>query len=73
MAASTYERINALNRKTAKRYAKLSGAALTEATTFIDRYLNACRKVGVEVDLSTIHEILNTAANDRLYFKRLPG
>lgn len=62
------DRILQIDHIQARRYAKLSGAALEIATEGIIRHLRACARMDVNPDASAVREIIDDALNGRRVF-----
>ena len=63
-----FERIQKIDHIQARRYTKLSGAALSIATEGILRHLRACERMDVNPDTSAVREIIDDALNGRRVF-----
>jgi hypothetical protein len=62
------DRILQIDHIQARRFAKLSGAALEIATEGIIRHLRACARMDVNPDASAVREIIDDALNGRRVF-----
>ena len=62
------DRILQIDHIQARRFAKLSGAALDIATEGIIRHLRACDRMEVNPDASAVREIIDDALNGRRVF-----
>ena len=62
------ERLQAIDHIQARRYSKLSGAALDIATEGILRHLRACDRMDVNPDVAAVREIIDDALNGRRVF-----
>ena len=62
------ERLQAIDHIQARRFAKLSGAALDIATEGILRHLRACDRMDVNPDVAAVREIIDDALNGRRVF-----
>jgi len=62
------DRILQIDHIQARRFAKLSGAALDIATEGIIRHLRACARMDVNPDASAVREIIDDALNGRRVF-----
>ncbi len=62
------ERILQIDHIQARRFSKLSGAAVEIATEGIIRHLRACAKMDVNPDASAVREIIDDALNGRRVF-----
>lgn len=62
------ERLLRIDHIQARRFSKLSGAALDIATEGIIRHLRACDRMDVNPDTSAVREIIDDALNGRRVF-----
>lgn len=62
------ERLKMIDHIQARRYSKLSGAALDIATEGILRHLRACDRMDVNPDVAAVREIIDDALNGRRVF-----
>jgi hypothetical protein len=62
------ERLKLIDHIQARRYSKLSGAALDIATEGILRHLRACDRMDVNPDVAAVREIIDDALNGRRVF-----
>jgi hypothetical protein len=62
------DRILQIDHIQARRFTKLSGAALEIATEGIIRHLRACARMDVNPDASAVREIIDDALNGRRVF-----
>lgn len=62
------ERLQKIDHIQARRYSKLTGAALDMATEGILRHLGACDRMDVNPDISAVREIIDDALNGRRVF-----
>ena len=62
------DRILQIDHIQARRFTKLSGAALDIATEGIIRHLRACARMDVNPDASAVREIIDDAINGRRVF-----
>ena len=62
------DRILQIDHIQARRFSKLSGAALEIATEGIIRHLRACARMDVNPDASAVREIIDDALNGRRVF-----
>jgi hypothetical protein len=62
------DRILQIDHIQARRFTKLSGAALDIATEGIIRHLRACARMDVNPDASAVREIIDDALNGRRVF-----
>jgi hypothetical protein len=69
MSIATYKRLYELSKTAARRFSRMSGAALVAADAGLSRYFSAIDKFGLDAELTTIREILDTAS-DRKFGKR---
>ncbi|HSK74215.1 MAG TPA: hypothetical protein VK892_21125 [Pyrinomonadaceae bacterium] len=62
------DRILQIDHIQARRFSKLSGAALEIATEGVIRHLRACARMDVNPDASAVREIIDDALNGRRVF-----
>lgn len=62
------ERLQMIDHIQARRYSKLTGAALDIATEGILRHLRACDRMDVNPDVAAVREIIDDALNGRRVF-----
>jgi hypothetical protein len=62
------ERLKLIDHIQARRYSKLTGAALDIATEGILRHLRACDRMDVNPDVAAVREIIDDALNGRRVF-----
>jgi hypothetical protein len=62
------ERLKVIDHIQARRYSKLTGAALDIATEGILRHLKACDRMDVNPDVAAVREIIDDALNGRRVF-----
>ncbi len=62
------ERLLRIDHIQARRYSKLTGAALDIATEGILRHLRACDRMDVNPDIPAVREIIDDALNGRRIF-----
>jgi hypothetical protein len=67
-AMTLQEKILQIDHIQARRFAKLSGAAVDIATEGIIRHLRACARMDVNPDASAVREIIDDALNGRRVF-----
>jgi len=62
------ERLQRIDHIQARRFSKLTGAAMDIATEGIIRHLGACDRMDVNPDISAVREIIDDALNGRRVF-----